>query len=233
LTRSTSRVLAWDGCINVRELGGLPLEGGGETRCGVAVRADSIRTLTDEGWRAVAAYGVRVAVDLRGDDELEDDPPAELPIDVVRFPMPGNEVPVVWEWPSMQVAYLGLLDRFRRELAGAAMTVSRAEAPVVIHCQGGRDRTGLASALILRLAGVPLEAIAADHALSDENWAPHSEEWYAEAPDEWERERRRRVTQPAGKTMADVLAGLDVREYLAGGGVSTTDLDTLVVKLCP
>lgn len=229
----TSRFLAWDGCINVRDLGGLPLEGSGETRFGVAVRADSIRTLTDEGWRALAEYGVRLAVDLRGDNELEDDPPAELPIDVVRFPMPGDEVPVVREWPSMQAAYLGLLGRFRRELTGAAVTVAQAEAPVVIHCQGGRDRTGLASALILRLAGVPLEAIAADHALSDDSWAPHNQEWHAEARDEWERERRRRITQPAGKTMAEVLADLDVREYLLGGGASSPDLDTLVVKLRP
>src|SRR5205823_4190485 len=64
-----SRVLAWDGCINVRDLGGLPLEGGGETRFGVAVRADSIRTLTDGGWRELADYGVRLAVDLRSDEE--------------------------------------------------------------------------------------------------------------------------------------------------------------------
>jgi protein-tyrosine phosphatase len=225
------RVLAWDGCINVRDLGGLPLEDGGETRFGVAVRADSIRTLTDEGWQALADYGVRLAVDLRGDDELEDDPPAELPIDVVRFGMPGNTVPVVWEWPSMREAYGGLLGRFRRELAGTAATVARAEAPVVIHCQGGRDRTGLASALILRLVGVPLEAIAPDHALSDANAAPFSEEWYAEAPDEWERERRRRITRPAEATMAEVLAGLDVREYLLAGGASEQDLDTLVLKL--
>jgi len=233
LIRSASRVLAWDGCVNVRDLGGLPLEDGGETQFRVAVRADSIRTLTDEGWRALAAYGVRLAVDLRGKAELEDDAPAELPIEVVRFPVPGDEVPAVREWRSMREAYLGLLGRFRRELAGTVTTVARANAPVVIHCQGGRDRTGLASALILRLAGVPLEAIAADHALSDESWAPYSKEWHAEAPDEWERERRRRVTQPAGRTMADVLAGLDVRDYLLGGGASTADLDTLVVKLRP
>jgi hypothetical protein len=73
--------------------------------------------------------------------------------------------------------------------------------------------------------------IAADHALSDENWAPQNEEWLAEAADEWERERRRRVIRPAGETMAQVLGGLDVREYLLAGGASDDDLDTLVVRL--
>ena len=228
---TVSRVLAWDGCVNVRDLGGLPLEGGGETRFGVAVRADSIRSLTDEGWRALTGCGVRLAVDLRADAEHEVDPPVEPPIEVVRFPIAGDEVPAVREWRSMLEAYRALLGRFQAELAGAAMTVAQAETTVVIHCVGGRDRAGLASALILRLAGVPLEAIAADHALSDENWAPYRERWCAEAADEWERERRRRVTRPAGTTMAEVLADLDVWRYLLEGGASPTDLDTLVVKL--
>jgi protein-tyrosine phosphatase len=215
----------------VRDLGGLPLEGGGETCFGVAVRADSIRTLTDEGWQALADYGVRLAVDLRGDDELADDPPRDAPIEVVRYPVDGTTHPVVLEWPSMREAYLALLEGFPRAFAATVSAVARADSPVVVHCQGGRDRTGLASALMLRLAGVPLDVIAADHALSDENWAPQNEEWLAEAADEWERERRRRVIRPAGETMAQVLGGLDVREYLLAGGASDDDLNTLVVRL--
>ena len=226
-----NRVLVWDGCVNVRDLGGLPLEGGGETRFGVAVRADSIRELSDEGWRALADYGVRLAIDLRGDDELADDPPRDLPIEVVREPVPGNTVPVVWEWPTMLEAYLGLLGSFQARFAATVTRVARSDEPVVVHCQGGRDRTGLASALMLRLAGVPLDVIAADHALSDENWAPQNEQWIAEAPTEWEQERRRRIVQPAGQTMAEILGGLDARAYLVAGGVSDDDLDTLVVRL--
>ena len=64
------RVLVWDGCVNVRDLGGLPLEGGGETNFGVLVRADSIGTLTEAGWAALQDYGVTTAVDLRGEHEL-------------------------------------------------------------------------------------------------------------------------------------------------------------------
>jgi hypothetical protein len=111
--------------------------------------------------------------------------------------------------------------------------VARSERPVVVHCQGGRDRTGLASALMLRLAGVPLDVIAADHAQSDVNWAPRNEQWLAEAADDGERERRRRIIEPAGETMAEVLDGLDVREYLIAGGAAPDDIDTLVVRLRP
>ena len=44
-----SRDLAWDGCLNVRDLGGHRTDDGGETRYGAIVRADSIRQLTDDG----------------------------------------------------------------------------------------------------------------------------------------------------------------------------------------
>jgi hypothetical protein len=228
---SPDRILAWDGCVNVRDLGGLPLEDGGATEFGVAVRADSIRSLTDAGWRALADYGVRMAIDLRGDDELAFDPPGDVPIEVVREPVPGNTVPVVSEWPTMLEAYRGMLAEFAPWFAATLTRVARSAEPVVIHCQGGRDRTGLASALLLRLAGVPLDVIAADHALSDENWAPRNEQWVAEAPDESERERRRRVVQPAGGTMARVIEGIDPRAYLVDGGASERDIDRLVVRL--
>ncbi len=75
-----SRNLVWDGCVNVRDLGGHPTEGGRETHYGRIVRADTVRTLSEEGWRALLDYGIRTVVDLRTDRELEEDAPAELPV---------------------------------------------------------------------------------------------------------------------------------------------------------
>jgi protein-tyrosine phosphatase len=209
----------------------LPLEGGGETAFGVVVRADSIRSLTDAGWQALADYGVRQAVDLRSEGDAAGDPPGDLPIDVVRIPVNGNEVPVVVEWPSMQAAYAALLERFDVEFAKAVSVIARADEPVVLHCLVGRDRTGLVSGLMLRLAGVELDAIAADHARSDEYLSPWWEPWHDEAPDLQTRERRMRVTTMPPSAMADVLTDLDVRSYLLAGGTTEEDLDRLVVRL--
>ena len=219
----SNRVLLWDGCVNVRDLGGLPLEGGGQTRFGVAVRGDSIRTLTDEGWRALADYGVRLAVDLRGDDELADDPPSESPIAVQREPMPGATVPIVWAWPSMLVAYRGLLEHFAPQFAATLTAVARSETAVVVHCQGGRDRTGLASALMLRLAGVSAPDRVWAIIRGAESVAPtgHGERPLAQRMDADER------------VMAQVLDGLDVGEYLGSAGAEDRDLDTLTVRLRP
>ena len=82
-----SRDLAWDGLLNVRDLGGHPTEDGGETRFDSIVRADSVRQLSDKGWAALVDYGVKTIVDLRDDEELAADPPAELPVEVLHVPL--------------------------------------------------------------------------------------------------------------------------------------------------
>jgi protein-tyrosine phosphatase len=232
LTRE--RVLVWDGCVNVRDLGGLPLEGGGETCFGVLVRADSIAGLTEAGWAALANYGVALAVDLRGEHErAELDRRREPPIPVLRVPISPNTGPALL-WPSMLEAYLGILEDFRPQFAEVVDAIADMAAPVVIHCHGGRDRTGLTAALLLRLAGVDAETIAADHALSDESWAPYNVRWFEEAPDGAERARRQRVAAPAGRTVAEVLAEVDlryggVRAYLRDA--SPRNIDRIVVRL--
>jgi protein-tyrosine phosphatase len=228
-------VLAWDGCVNVRDLGGLRTSDGGTTQHRVLIRADSIRGLTDKGWAALLDYGVRSAIDLRGEHEWDEDPPGDPPIPVTRIPIAPRTGPA-WTWPSMLEAYLGILQEFRAELARAVAAIARAEPPVVLHCLGGRDRTGLAAALLLRLAGVDPETIAADHALSDQSWARYNAAWFEEAPDDEERGRRRRIAIPAGRTMAAVLEEIDRRyggpqRYLVEAGTPQTDLDRIVVRL--
>src|SRR5919204_1655163 len=81
-----SRDLVWEGLLNVRDLGGHSTEDGGETRFGSVVRADSVRRLSNDGWAALVDYGVKTIVDLRANEELEADPPAELPVEVLHVP---------------------------------------------------------------------------------------------------------------------------------------------------
>jgi len=149
--------------------------------------------------------------------------------------MDPRPIPAAWDWPSMREAYRALADHYRGQLARALTLLGEAEPPAAIHCAGGRDRTGIACGMALWLAGVEHDAIAADHALSDESWAPHNEAWFAEAPDEQERERRRRISQPAGRTLVHVLEDVEeregVRKLLLTAGAEAASLDRLVSRL--
>jgi protein tyrosine/serine phosphatase len=236
-----SRDLSWDGCLNVRDLGGHRTQDGGKTRYCAVVRADSIRQLTDAGWAAAVDYGVRTVVDLRMDRELDEDPPAEVPVDVVHVPFfhedqeAFEEVEAAAEAAPDYVAatrdvYLVFLERFRKNVAAAIAAIAGApEGVVVIHCMGGKDRTGLVTAFLLRLAGVDNEQIAADYAVSEERLQPRHEAWLAEAGTEAERERIRRVAATPAESMVGVLEELEQRygsieAFLRTGGATDEDL---------
>jgi protein-tyrosine phosphatase len=246
------RDLVWDGCLNVRELGGMPTADGGETRFGAVVRADSVRQLSDEGWQSLVDHGIRTVIDLRGEDERADDPPAELPVEVVHVPFfeateteweeVGRELDAaVAAAPDVATAtrdvYLIFLGRFRPNVVASVRAIANApEGGIVIHCAGGKDRTGLLSAFLLHLAGVPSEEIAADYALSEERLRPRHEAWFEAAESEEELERLRRIAQTPAASMTGVFAELERRyggaeSYLRGAGLTTQELDLARARL--
>jgi protein-tyrosine phosphatase len=241
------RTLRWDGCANVRDLGGLETEEGSHTRFGSVVRADSVRGLSDRGWRELLDYGVRRVVDLRWHEELAEDPPGALPLEVVHVPLFGKPEelhdverlaetvtdPVVWR----QTQYLGALERFRANFVEAVAAVARVcDGAVVVHCAGGVDRTGLVAALLLRLAGVSRAAIGADYAASAAAWAPTQEEWIASAETEEVRDYRRRLSVIRPETMSGVLEQLEARHesverFLVEGGADPGELAAARARL--
>ena len=247
-----SRDLVWDGCLNVRDLGGHRTVDGGETRFGALVRADSVSQLSEAGWEALTAYGVRTVLDLRGEHERDDDPPGDLPVEVLHVPfMEASEAE--WEAIAEEIeaaaaaapdvttstrdVYLIFLERFRANVAAALKAVAHApEGGVVVHCVGGKDRTGLLVAFMLHLAGVPDEEVAADYALSEERLRERHEAWFAAADSEEELERLRRIAQTPAESMLGVFRELERRHgsvegYLRSTGLTDDELDRLRVRL--
>jgi protein-tyrosine phosphatase len=238
-----SRDLVWDGCLNVRDLGGHPTKDGGETQFGSIVRADSVSQLSPEGWKALVEYGIRTVIDLRGDHEREDDPPGELPVTVEHVPfMEASETE--WEEIAKELedldelpvadatreAYAIFLERFKPNVGAAVRAVAEApEGGVVVHCVGGKDRTGLLTALLLHVAGVPTDEIAADYALSEERLRPRHDAWLEAAETEAERKRLERITQTPPQVIIGLFEELErrygsIEGYLASAGVGDGDL---------
>jgi protein tyrosine/serine phosphatase len=239
-------MLAWDGLLNVRDLGGLETEDGARTRFGAVIRADNIRRL--RAARTLLEHGVTRVVDLRFPVELEEDPIDELPVDVVHVSLLGEwddeyrgalEAQMVASAPPeyLRWSYLDFLERFKDNFATVMRAIATApDGAVCVHCMGGRDRTGLVSALLLRLAGVSIETVADDYAASEEALAEAHVKWVEAAPDERERARRSVFGHAPAHVMAEVLEEVErrygsVRGYLEAAGVAPEELDALRGRL--
>src|SRR5687768_12310217 len=70
---SGDRNLAWEGCFNARDLGGIRTRDGRSIRRGALVRSDALEELSAAGWAALEAHGSRTILDLRNDDERRAD----------------------------------------------------------------------------------------------------------------------------------------------------------------
>lgn len=246
-----SRAVTWDGCVNVRDLGGLPTEDGGETRPGRIIRSDNLGALTAAGWRSVEEHGVVRIVDLRWPEEIADDPPRDSDIEAVNVSVLGDSFDADPGWVSELNAhvdsvediadhyawsYVEFLERNREQFGRALAAVADADGPVVIHCMGGKDRTGLVAALLLRLAGVSLDVIGEDYSLSGPILMATRGEWLESAPTELDRQRREKLSETPADAMRRVVATIESRygsvdAYLAAAGVTPAQLDALHARL--
>ena len=168
------RLLQFPGLLNARELGGFPTRDGATTRWRSLLRSDDLVQLTKDGVQALADYGVRTVIDLRWPAEVAGRPhPLELGEHAVRTHrvslLAGDEM----EWASLSGACskemwkCAVLEHTRPQLKDVLEIIAAAaDEPLLFHCVAGKDRTGLIAALLLALADVEPEAIAADYAAS-------------------------------------------------------------------
>jgi protein-tyrosine phosphatase len=244
-----SRDLVWEGLLNVRDLGGHPTEDGGRTRFGVYVRADNLERLTDVGWRALVDYGVHTVVDLRLAGERGAEPPPDLPIVALHRPLIADFGHPDWEEinalslgavlpESTRLVYVEFLERYRDRFGETISTIAAAdgEGAVLFHCMGGKDRTGLVAALLLRSAGVDAESVADDYSRSGVNLRAMHDEWIAGAVDDDDRALRIRISATPAEAMLGVLETLDeryggVEGYLLAAGVDERELETIRLRL--
>jgi protein-tyrosine phosphatase len=178
---AAERVMPLEGASNFRDLGGYRTADGGRTRWGLVFRADAPDRLTAADLTAVGRLGLRVAYDLRTDDERTKAPSA-LPAavrhellaiggdaartsplgDLFRSGRPGT-VPDDF----LQRVYLDMAEQDAPALGRVLTGLAAPEGvPAVIHCTAGKDRTGLAAALLLSVLGVDDADVLDDYALS-------------------------------------------------------------------
>jgi protein tyrosine/serine phosphatase len=220
------RILVWDGCKNVRDLGGLRTSDGRLTRWRAVVRSDTPARLTATGWSALYAYGIRTIISLRTDGMQEDElnftsPYADLATVQTAIEDVTDEE-FVQQWAATDLwctplYYQDALRRWPERHATVVSAIARARpGGVLFHCVRGHDRTGIVTLLLLALVGVAPEEIVADYALSAD---PERDELLA------------REHTSLRDVLLSALDGLNIDRYLGMGGVSPIDLAAVRQRL--
>lgn len=194
------KVTTLEGTANFRDIGGLPLAGGGRTASGVLYRSDALSSLTPHGLETLAGSAIRVLVDFRTPAEQQMAPdrlPAGRPFRTLELPLfegaftglaqeemqranlAGDPEATaraakaaIAQLPTLGQIYTGMLQDGASRFAAAARTVAAGDdSAALLHCTAGKDRTGVAVALILGAAGAERDGIVADYELSERNLA--------------------------------------------------------------
>jgi protein-tyrosine phosphatase len=211
-------------------------------RRGALIRSDQLCRLDERGRAAFLAHGVRTVIDLRTPAEVAKDPDPpwhEHGVDYVLIPQQDEQL-----WRELDgVARTraerdaAAIDRRGPQIVAMMRAVAHA-APggVLIHCLAGKDRTGIAVALLLGLLGVDDDQIAADYALSEAALADERAAALAGAPDDEARARIERGYDASAETMLATLAHLRRRHgsaeaYLVRAGLSGADIERIRERL--
>ncbi|MEU8661555.1 tyrosine-protein phosphatase [Actinoplanes philippinensis] len=154
--------LDWPDCVNARDLGGIPVRDGGRLRDGALIRSDSHALLTPAAVARLRERPPALILDLRWPREC-DASPSPFAADPYYRNVPLLSDPLGYE--VLDHTYAPMLDHNGVRVARAVREIAAAPpGAVIIHCHGGRDRTGLLAAVLLGLAGAAPDDIAADYA---------------------------------------------------------------------
>lgn len=235
-----TRHIQVEGGYNIRDLGGYPTRDGRITLERRLVRAGNLHQLTLQGQTDLLSYGIRTIIDLRHVSELENEPDVFAAGENVRYfhlsyapdtfdPEPADL--------TLSDLYCRSLGAYQTNIAAILTAIAEAEPGVLYHCAVGKDRTGMISALLLGLAGVPADVIAEDYAETTRHIGALVERWRA-----WTVENGgdlklfEQVVSSNASTMLTTLEYIEnqyggIAQYLLSCGVTTQQLDRLQALL--
>lgn len=236
------RFLKLRGTMNTRDLGGLPLAGGGQTNTGVFYRSDVPMGLPEEDHAELKRVNLSTVIDLRQAHELERDPSClqdrqgldwhhvEVWGHIPQDEGPADEYDIV-------AFYRAALDHAGPGFARAVELLAGSDGSALFHCTAGKDRTGLLALLLLEVAGVDTETIVADFALTHDRIGPLRERLLADAEKNGvSREQFSRLLGATPEMIQPAIEHLHARyggaeAYLKSHGVSQGTLETIRKKL--
>jgi protein-tyrosine phosphatase len=181
-TKTGQRQIALEGQDNLRDLGGYQTTDGRTVKWGLIYRAGQLSTLSDADVVRLGELKIRTVIDFRGQSEVETRGKDRLPEGVrsISLPISAGSPPKTGKETSAPAASSVkgndiMLDITRSIMlyqtdVYSALIRELAEPqnrPLLFHCTAGKDRTGVGSAIVLTLLGVPWETVREDYLLSN------------------------------------------------------------------
>jgi len=181
------RRLDFTGAKNFRDLGGYRTVDGRAVIWGILYRSDQLQKLTNADLNYLTALVLDRIIDFRAAHEKEEAPdriPSNSDIRIVEIPILDSSTEVwrdthdqlikdnlknIDSVKSMIETNIELATRFTPQMRQFVHELFSASGrPVLFHCAAGKDRTGFAAAILLRILGVPLEVVMEDYLLSNQ-----------------------------------------------------------------
>jgi len=180
-----NRVLSLEGVHNFRDFGGYPMAGGARLKRGYLWRSGQHHGATDADLERIAALNLASVFDLRSHRERTSHPcrrEAQFRAEVHHAPDPGEaSAPhVAAARMVLENSAQGTHDAYLRNYAGMPFrpelqqmigrlieTAASGGGPILVNCMAGKDRTGLAVALVQTAAGLHPDDIMEDYSLTN------------------------------------------------------------------
>lgn len=187
--RQAHRLLNFEGINNFRDLGGYPTESGKQVKWGVLYRSATLADSTPGDLQNLSRLRLSTLIDFRSEAEKAEEPnrlPDPPGFRVVEIPTldDGNKALVEELMARIESGDFDSFDpdqvmiQANRQFAGEFTpqfrqfidTVLEADGdPLLWHCSAGKDRTGFASAILLRVLGVPEDVVLEDYLASQQH----------------------------------------------------------------
>lgn len=177
-----------DGGSNFRDAGGYRTADGHMVRRGRLYRSASMAGLTPQGMAQLQALHIGSIIDLRSTDERRTDPNNWLALSgqgywardysmgsmnlVTMLGDPGK-LTADGVRQAMAEGYRGMPKMMAPSYRVLFARLAQGKGATVVNCTAGKDRTGIATALVLTSLGVPYAAVREDFLLSNKAGRPH------------------------------------------------------------
>ena len=176
ITDSLKREVKLQGAINFRDIGGYKTKDGKEVKWGKIFRSAEINRLTATDLEKLASLKIHYVLDFRGPAEVAAGAD-KIPNTAIRISLPAGSEEVGDKskmfksmttstvGDSIMLPFYSNIDAFpkRYKPMFEALLNNSNDSALVYHCTAGKDRTGIATALILYALGVDEQTIKNDY----------------------------------------------------------------------